>query len=126
MSYDLRLFAVPAGVEVEAAYEQLIQQEEAEVGNVDERAERTLSEFSRARMQELADAFRARWTAFVQFVPKSPLPCGYTAFDPQLGRAVTADDCDSMIDVYHRMDAAIPGIRGGDLGKKRWWKFWSQ
>jgi hypothetical protein len=89
-------------------------------------------------MQQLADALRARWTAFVQFEPKSPLPwielndedlqvqvevyeesvsitmpyfrerttvmsdcigrciqvChehrGYAAFDPQLGRAVTA------------------------------------
>ena len=174
VSYDLRLLAVPAGVEVDVAYQQLIQREETEVSNVDDLVKRTLPVSSRARMQDLADLLRVRWTVFVQFEPKSPLPwielndedlqvqvsvyedsvsitmpyfrertsemmdcierciracqehCGYTAFDPQLGRAVTADDCDSIAEAYHQMNAALPEIRGGSPARKRWWKFWSR
>ena len=74
MSYNLRLFAVPDGVQVEAAYQRLIDREETEIGNVDERVKRRLSASAHAEMQQLADALKARWAAFIQFEPKSPLP----------------------------------------------------
>jgi hypothetical protein len=125
-------------------------------------------------MKQLADTLRARWAAFVQIEPKSPLPwielndedlqiqvsvyedsvsitmpyfrqrttemmdclhcciqvChehrGYAAFDPQLGRAVTANDSESITRAYRQMDEALPGIRGEGHAKKPWWKFWSR
>ena len=177
MSYDLRLFRIPEGVDAGVAFEQLSQQEEAEIvsGGDQGRLKRSLPASARVGMQQLADALRARWTAFVQFEPKSPLPwielndedlqiqvqvyeesvsitmpyfreriteridcirrciqvChdhrGYTAFDPQLGRAVTVDDCDSIAGAYRHMDPAkLRETRGEGPAKKRWWKFWLQ
>jgi hypothetical protein len=172
VSYDLRLFPVPEGVEAKVAYEHLIHQEETEIVDVDQWARRLLPETSRARMQRLADALRTRWPRFVQFEPTSPLPwielndedlqiqvsvyeqsasitmpyfrqhatemmecvkcclnvghehCGYVAYDPQLGRLVTADDADAIVHVYGGMDEALPGIQDKALYKKPWWKFW--
>ena len=155
MSYDLRLIAVPDGVEVKAAYVQLVQREEAEVGDLDDWVKRPLPVSTRAQMKQLADMLRARWAAFVQFEPKSPMPwielndedlqiqvsvyedsvsitmpyfrqrtcemidclncciqvCrehrGYAAFDPQLDRAVTVNDSESITRAYRQMDEAL-------------------
>ena len=174
MSYDLRLFQIPDGLDIEAAYERLVQREEAETGNIDEWVRRQLPEAARVQMQQLADAIRAQWAPLIQFEPKSPLPwielndenlqlqvsvyadsvsitmpyfrertpevmdcihcciqvCqehrGYAAFDPQLGRAVTTRDRESMTRAYHDIDDALPGIRGNSPPKRRWWQFWSR
>lgn len=75
MSYDLRLFEILQGVDPGIAFERLTQHEEAEVVNGgDQWLKRSLPAPTRAQMQQLADALRARWTAFSQFEPKSPLP----------------------------------------------------
>jgi hypothetical protein len=65
MSYDLKLFSVPQGVEPDTVYEQLIQREESATANIDS---------TRAAMQQLADAVRVRWPSFVRFQPASALP----------------------------------------------------
>ena len=54
---------------------------------------------------------------------------GYIAYDPQLGRVVTAKDSSEMTGEYRRMDRALPEIlaqsRDSLSGKmKPWWKFW--
>jgi len=174
VSYDLRLFKVPDGVAIEATYEQLVQREETEVSTVADWVKRPLPASNHAQMQQVADALRARWVAFAQFEPKSPLPwielndddlqisvsvreddvsitmpyfrqhtremidcvtcciqvChehfGYEAFDPQLGRAVTANDRESLTRAYHQVDQVLPGIRGEGHGNKPWWRFWSR
>jgi len=54
---------------------------------------------------------------------------GYIAYDPQLGRQVTASDRDEMIAQYKRIDtsilhsvpAALPNLRNAS---RPWWKFW--
>jgi hypothetical protein len=74
VSYDLRLFAVADGVEAVAAYEQLIRREESDVVNSEDWLKRPLAPPARERMQQLADALRAQWPAFVQFEPRFPLP----------------------------------------------------
>ncbi len=42
---------------------------------------------------------------------------GYCAYDPQLGRAVTAKDLDDILSQYQ----AVPQLIAV---KKPWWKFW--
>jgi hypothetical protein len=74
VSYDLRLFSIPVGVEPEAAYEQIIHEEESETADFNDRVKRPLPDSTRAAMQQLAEAVRTRWPAFVQFQPASPLP----------------------------------------------------
>jgi hypothetical protein len=74
MSYDLRLFEVPDGVEPQSAYDNLVQREETELVNADDSIKRSLPASTRERMQELADALSTQWPAFVQFEPKTPLP----------------------------------------------------
>jgi hypothetical protein len=54
---------------------------------------------------------------------------GYVAYDPQLGRIVTATDLSEMVARYRRMDRALPEIlaqsRESLSGKKKpWWKLW--
>ena len=54
---------------------------------------------------------------------------GYVAYDPQLGRIVTATDLNEMLARYRKMDDAHPGIlaqsRESLSGKKKpWWKLW--
>jgi hypothetical protein len=73
MSYDLRLFSIPQGVEPQAAYEQLIHREESEIVDIGERVKQPLPDSTRATMQQLVDTVRSRWPAFVQFQPASPL-----------------------------------------------------
>ncbi len=74
MSYDLRLFSIPEGVEPEAAYEQLIHREESEIADINDRVKRSLPDSTRATMQQLAEVIRTRWPSFVQFQPASALP----------------------------------------------------
>ena len=176
MSYDLRLFEIREGVDAGSAYEQLMQQEEAELaGTGDEWLKRSLPASTRTRMQQLADALRARWVRFVQFEPKSPFPwielndenlqvqvsvyensvsitmpyfreqvvemmacissciqvChelrGYAAFNPQLGRAVTADDSESITRAYRSMNKAFPDPARETKSKNSWWnRLWSR
>ena len=171
MSYDLRLFTVPDHTEIATAYERLVRREESESSHVDE-VKRPLPTSIRAQMQQLADSLKARWPAFAQFEPKSPVPwielndsglqiqvsvrqdsvsitmpyfrkharemiecvnscievchkhCGYRAFDPQLGLAVTANDVERIARAYHQIHQALPGMRGESHGRKPWWKFW--
>jgi hypothetical protein len=47
---------------------------------------------------------------------------GYVAFDPQLGRVVTAADLGAMAGHYNRVNAAFPEVIAAR--KKPWWKFW--
>ena len=54
---------------------------------------------------------------------------GYSAYDPQLGRFVTAADLKEMVASYREMDRALPEIlsRGREsltARKKPWWKIW--
>jgi hypothetical protein len=54
---------------------------------------------------------------------------GYIAYDPQLGRTVTAADLSEMLAQYRRADGAPPGMLTGDSQsppaiKKPWWKVW--
>ena len=54
---------------------------------------------------------------------------GYIAYDPQLGRIVTAADLKEMVARYQEMDRALPEILAQSLGsvnakKKPWWKIW--
>jgi hypothetical protein len=54
---------------------------------------------------------------------------GYVAYDPQLGRIVTATDLSEMVARYRKMDDALPEIlaqsRESLSGKKKpWWKLW--
>jgi hypothetical protein len=176
VSYDLRLFEIRERVDAGSAYEQLMRQEEAELAGVgDEWLKRSLPASTRTRMQQLADALRARWVRFVQFEPKSPLPwielndenlqvqvsvyensvsitipyfreqvvemmaclssciqvChelrGYTAFDPQLGRAVTADDSESITRAYRSMNRTFPDPARETKSKNSWWnRLWSR
>ena len=75
MSYDLRLFEIPQGVDASIAFEQLTEQEEAGIvrGGDQWWLEHPLPATTRAQMQQLADALKARCATFVQFEPKSPL-----------------------------------------------------
>ena len=172
MSYDLRLYPAPEGVDANAAYEQIIHREESEAVDINQWVKRVLPESSRARMQGLADALTNRWPHFEQFEPASPLPwielndeelqiqvsvyeqsasitmpyfrqrttermeclmgclnlcreyCGYVAYDPQLGRVVTADDSDAIAAVYRGIDKHYQDLAGKPPDKKPWWKFW--
>jgi hypothetical protein len=65
MSYDLKLFSIPEGVEPDTAYDQLMHREENAIADIGA---------ARATMQQLADAVLARWPSFVPFHPASPLP----------------------------------------------------
>lgn len=59
MSYDLRLFKVPEGVDARLVYTQLCEQEEAELVRAgDEWRTRSLPDSTRTQMQELADALK--------------------------------------------------------------------
>lgn len=54
---------------------------------------------------------------------------GYLAFDPQLGRVVTAADREEMVASYRGMDGALPEIivQGREsltTKKEPWWKLW--
>src|SRR5215469_2868269 len=51
----------------------LMEREEMEISTVDGVKQR-VSASAHAEMQQLADALKARWAAFIQFEPKSPLP----------------------------------------------------
>ncbi len=74
MSYDLTLFQVPDGLDAEAAYRQLTEEEESEIPDLQAWVRRPIPDSVRQRMQELADAVKSAWPAFVQFQPASPLP----------------------------------------------------
>ncbi len=50
--------------------------------------------------------------------------CGYVAYDPQLGRAVTIDDLYQIAQLYRSMDNALPVFAGSIQRPKPWWKFW--
>lgn len=45
----------------------------------------------------------------------------YVAYDPQLGRTVTAADLKEMTGMYRRIDRVFPEVRAS---RKPWWKFW--
>jgi hypothetical protein len=54
---------------------------------------------------------------------------GYRAYDPQLGRIVTAADLKEMVDRYREMDRALPEIlsqshESSTARTKPWWKIW--
>jgi len=53
----------------------------------------------------------------------------YRAYDPQLGRIVTATDLKEMVARYREMDRTLPEILSQSresltAKKKPWWKFW--
>jgi hypothetical protein len=175
MSYDLTLFRPAPGTDVEAAFNQLMAENESECENLDEWLKRPLRDEERVSMQQLADRLRSSWPAFIQFQAASPLPwielndenaqvqvrinertvditipyfreqidemlrcigcClnllatpGYVAWDPQLGRVVTANDLDQVRKQYRSMDRNLPTILADNArrtAKKRpWWKIW--
>jgi hypothetical protein len=74
VSYDLKLFSVPEGVEPQAAYEQLMHREESEIADIDDRVRPSLPDSTRAKMQQLAQTVGTRWPSFAQFQTASPLP----------------------------------------------------
>ena len=54
---------------------------------------------------------------------------GYSAYDPQLGRAVTSADLNEMVQQYDGVNDAFPEVmahgRSADTpAKKPWWKIW--
>jgi hypothetical protein len=54
---------------------------------------------------------------------------GYSAYDPQLGRVVTAEDLDEMIAQYQEVDQLLPETltpspESTAAPTKPWWKLW--
>jgi hypothetical protein len=54
---------------------------------------------------------------------------GYSAYDPQLERVVSAADVDAMVAQYRGMDRLLPeileeGRESLTAAKRPWWKFW--
>jgi len=74
LSYDLTLFHVTEGVDVELAYRQLMERQESEIIQQEDWLKRPVSESARTEMRRLADALRSWRPELREFQPKSPLP----------------------------------------------------
>lgn len=74
MSYDLKLFRPPEGIDPAQAFREFLAREEQGIGDLEAWRMRVLPDAVRQQMQTLATLLKSRHPAFEQFEPASPLP----------------------------------------------------
>jgi hypothetical protein len=74
LSYDLTLFQPVEGVDPKLTYQNLIEQDERQSGDLEQYLKRAIPELVRTQMQRVADTLKSRHPAFTQFQPDAPQP----------------------------------------------------
>jgi hypothetical protein len=121
MSYDIEFFRVPEGVE---AFVQFEPDHPLSCVNLDDEAAMVQLSFGERFVSlnmPYFDHEPARMMLCVRECIRVLNANGFTAYDPQLQRAVSVDDLDAMTAQYSQVDHKVLARM---LKTKPWWKFW--